>query len=1750
MRLIRLFVSSTFADFQIERALLHDAVFPRVARYCERHGLTFQPVDLRWGVTGELAADQKTMQVCLAEIRRSRNLSPRPNCLILLGDRYGWRPLPDMLDSETHSMLALLADPFEARVLEAAYALDTNAVPPAYRLRRGDEHGLAGALDEACLRALLERGAACMDDPGRRAALSGAATHQEVLAALGEPARAGEVVAWLRAFDRVPERASDDLLVGDYLHDGQADCAAAAELTRLKNALRAALPKTMIAADTVSLSAYRDGGPAMVAYVRRFARHVLRRLLCQIRMQLTVLRVEADAGVDLEDAAHRRFGSARCEGLRGRDAELAAIASHLNGTANHPLVLTGPGGSGKSSIMASAAGRLRRGVDIVRFVGATPASTSLRGMVADLCARLDRAYRPQAAHVPLSDGEPLAAALGERLRLVGAERPLYLLVDALDQFPPAQQASMLRWLPPTLPPHVHVLLSCRDGFSLPPRVATLAVPPLPATAARRLLEDWLGAHGRTLTAGQRAAVEAGYAACPLPLWLRLASEQALQWHSDNVVSALPLTLDGMVSSSLAGLRRRHAPVLLTQALAYIGASRYGLSELELARLLAADLAVRAEFERNSHHPWDVVAHGLPQVLWSRLRLDLGPYLIERGVDGTLLLAFFHREFAEVVVRDLVAPQAHAIHATLAAHFAHPAGPDLALRAERGNVPALRRLSEQAFQLLAAGDHAGLENVLGDFAYAMAKCGVVRLPELLQEHAAVARPAALVAWRDFLRSHAGSLAQADATWPAYKVLLQLAQEQAEAHPVAQASQAWLATGACTWRWARRELRPAVLQAHKILAQFPVPAGEEDPFRKALELEGDRIATIGRGGSGADESCSFDATVRIWNAASGLLEHELAEHGGSVFEILALPGERVATVATDGWLRVWSAASGACLAVCAAKGARQLALLDGRRLLVACSDPPRNECRSLDDLTLLASAALDLWSNVYGLGNGQALLAHGDAYWTGAQDQQDDQVCYWLWEVDGASQAEPVRLDYRRRLSAADGSTLLWSANASTLLLLGGGATRRSAILPAPATDARLVEGFGAAVALADGRIVLLAWSGALHVLLNPHGVPSTADSSECEDDGRWGVCVLSDGSLLSWRSASESGYAVLRWRCDGILLGSWGGPGWLSGLVPGPENRVLARYVYRSEEGSESTHPVECWNGTDGRVLATMHGHFNFVDHVSWLPGGRVLSWSEDDGTVRTWDAGSGSQLALFNVEGFIRFVLPLADGSLLASGFNALFRFNLDFRDEPALPCGGLQMPDGLALAWDDAESATLWRSSDRHALSAVDNSGDIARVRRCGDGLLMWDRTLRHWTLWADGDRRLLATVLPDEFTRDEDDAAFRLFGDVLISLIPQESGEVLMQRHKLDGSGTAEAVRLNAPWFECIEETYVLSPHCAALLSKKGLAVHVVQGGKVIERQWRQRQRLGGSLLLASGMVCCFGRTLSLWNGDGELAVSRLLQEVPVELVPLPAGCLLVCMPSSVLALHGDDLGQCWEHRGTAPFRYWRASPTADGRLLLESRYRNQTTLEVIDAAGAHLCRLTDLPSPGKAERMHMGVSLDVDAPRPQLQDDTLLVFGESGRWQRWNLATRRLCGDYGGIPKYADAQLLDGGRLLWATGHTPCLFDTANGKRLAAAQPERSGIWLRAAPFSDTGKPGLALLGASGWEKGEQVFWTHSRHRGVVALSDAPDGRMLLKGANHFSKHQHSGFWVRLMLGALPQPNDKDVSKADTSGWKLND
>jgi nephrocystin-3 len=93
---VRVFISSTFRDLQVEREYLVKKVFPELRDLCHSRGVAFTEIDLRWGITEAEAEQGNIIRVCLDEIEQHR-----PYFIGILGSRYGTTPNitdPDVMD--------------------------------------------------------------------------------------------------------------------------------------------------------------------------------------------------------------------------------------------------------------------------------------------------------------------------------------------------------------------------------------------------------------------------------------------------------------------------------------------------------------------------------------------------------------------------------------------------------------------------------------------------------------------------------------------------------------------------------------------------------------------------------------------------------------------------------------------------------------------------------------------------------------------------------------------------------------------------------------------------------------------------------------------------------------------------------------------------------------------------------------------------------------------------------------------------------------------------------------------------------------------------------------------------------------------------------------------------------------------------------------------------------------------------------------------------------------------------------------------------------------------------------------------------------------------------------------------------------------------------------------------------------------------------------------------------------------------
>lgn len=782
-RIFRLFVSSTFSDLKAERNALQEHVFPRLKHLCQLADCRFQDIDLRWGVSEEAGLDQRTMRICLQEIARCQEATPRPNFVVLLGDRYGWCPLPFEIPADDFAVIAAAAANDDLRLLEW-YRRDDNAVSTVYRLlprERGtpyEDYDTWTTEVERPLHALLARGTASLA-PERRARYSASATEHEIRAGALVPGAKQHVFGFFRTIAQLPNAGAGEFR--DLDPAGAPDTVAAARLQQLKERLekwlgpnvehysstwlgdsgssgsinrdcvvvldrltellfeRRGLDRNLddrewaeIEEHKVALLGGRPSGepvasPITLTHIPALCADLYLRIGRMILHQIAQLATH-DA-LEGEKAAHRDFGRSRSVNFIGRRDVLDTMRGYLGGPERRPLVVAGDSGSGKTALLAHAAAQVPLWQPdaevVVRFVGATPESADGRSLLLGVCREVARRYDADEARIP-EDYRDLARQFPDRLAMASERRPLTIFLDALDMLSASDRANALGWLPRTLPPNVYLIATTTAGegqTAVERRLGPERIVPLDTLSLHegaRLLRLWLAGAQRRLTRAQRRVVLEGFSRTRLPLYLKLAFEAAREWTSDEQAGPLAIDVPGLVAGLFARLSDE-------------GNHGERMVSRSLAYMAAArhgltedeilDVLSRDETVMQAFRersPKSPPANRLPVVVWSRLFHDLQSYLARQRADGTTVLTFYHQQVRRCAhAKFLADADGTARHAHLAKYYEDDAR--LAVDGPAGQQAYnLRKLAEQPYQQALAERWKELAATLGNLDFLQAK----------------------------------------------------------------------------------------------------------------------------------------------------------------------------------------------------------------------------------------------------------------------------------------------------------------------------------------------------------------------------------------------------------------------------------------------------------------------------------------------------------------------------------------------------------------------------------------------------------------------------------------------------------------------------------------------------------------------------------------------------------------------------------------------------------------------------------------------------------------------------------------------------------------------------------------------------------------------------------------------------------------------------------------------------------------------
>jgi WD40 repeat protein len=1156
IKAFRLFVSSTFADFAAERDVLQREVFPALDGYCAAKGYQFYPLDLRWGVNEEAQLDQRTAEICLNEVRATKADYPPPNFLIMIGNRYGFVPLPYAIaQDEFEAIVAWLEGrgrQDDVRALGSVYQHDGNHLVPrglsdagpddvlngAYTLRsRVDElpelrSAEPWAEHEAELRAALQEAADGLLTLGQISAAAHekyflSLTDQEIIHGLpgyrpvvDQVSPSSPVTDGPPAIAVIREIVTDSSIVPDHFF-GQGP-----RLDALKDAIRRVVPEDHIvtARATIDENGRLDG-----RYLADFAARIQDKLKFAIDQHIA--RVEAterapDYALTSERAAHRAFGEQKLKIFVGRERELAATARYLAGAddGQRPLVLHGRSGLGKSALMARAIALAEapgRAPVVARFIGASAASSNPRALLVSLVEDL-------AAHgIVTVSGEFEQDAIKFNAQIAALlssiTSPAVVFLDALDQL---QKPHDLGWLPAKLPEALKLVVSVlhdaayeadsglyRDLRNRLEPDAFLQIESLGLPQGREILCALEQQTRHRLQDGQRDYIIGKFEQAEgSPLYLRTAFEIARSWKSYHNAGAGRFVLAegtaGVIAQLIAELSsvQHHEPELVTRTLGYLAAAKDGLSAKELTDVLSRDAGV---MQAISSERFGAQADKLPPSLWVRLNRDLSPFLVEKQIDEQPLLQFFHRQVAQVARRQYYEPVKVLLHAALVTYFE-----SLAVAQDSRRIYTRRSLSELPYQLHHANNSLRLGEILMSPAWMRQKLNACGIRALIGDYKYTSGKAPTLV---------GQVLEL------VEQALSRDPRQLEAQLVNRLSGAFVndPTESAALDSLLSEARVLIMPP-ALIARWPSLAAADGAEVRRFEghapLNSVAFSPDGRhivSGAGQRMRDGTDNALRLWDLGTGREVHRFEGHGQRVNAVAyCSDGLQIVSCSADKTVRLWNTATGRC---------RTFEGHDDEVTAFAISPSGR----------YIVSASLDKRSLIWEIATGK-----------------------------GGSSAGPG--------SAALAIAIYWDKNDELLPesiafgLRGGSLYLR-----------------GIHVRRIHRRTVYLS------------GHTDDLTSACFSPDGKKIVSGSKDKTIRVWEVATQH---CRRFR---------GHTGEVTAVAFSPDGRHIA--------SASSDHTVRLWGAESGRSLC-FKGHGHTVSSVAFSPDGKHIASASQDQTVRIWRA--------------------------------------------------------------------------------------------------------------------------------------------------------------------------------------------------------------------------------------------------------------------------------------------------------------------------------------------------------------------------------------------------------------------------------------------------------------------------------------------------------------------------------------------------
>ncbi|RNA01612.1 NACHT and WD repeat domain-containing 2-like, partial [Brachionus plicatilis] len=675
------------------------------------YGLDFLIYDMRWGISNEITTSHMTTTVCLNEIKNCQNTSVGPNFVAFLSHRYGSRSLPTRIKANEYEILlkelnssndydkTFNFDDEENKInfrienmLVFCYDLDDNETPARYKLKHIDKiiknfkendsilNRVWNKLEKKLgylLRALAEN---CLIKklitPVEHERYFVSVTEKEIFNGILKAKNVEKNVLYFeREIEDLDENIEKNVSIAKRFTELDKKNCADKEVRNLLDELKykkipSKLPESNMfkfkvkwdSKSGISLDTHRE-------YIEKFAETFYE----QVKKLIDVNYEQQKEFDDLshedheliqEVIDHACFCNETVSKFHGRADILQEIQKYLLDASNNiPYVLHGESGCGKTAILAKIASEIFKIVPdpdnycvLLRFLGTTPISSDIIKTFQSLIRQLSKIFNIQMNEFKAKNEIEAKDELEYTLSYVHKNYPnnkIVIILDSIDQL--NSHFYNLNWLITRLNRNVKIVFSTLPDHGNILQILKIRIDhqnlrkicSLDTKLAEEIILDWLQRKDRKITSQQlRILKELFEQATLYPLYVKLIFDVVSKWTSffepDQDFFEC-LHIDSLIRYIFNSLEKVHGRLLFSRTIIYMNLFKNGISENEIEDIISLDDDVLYDIFEFHAPP----IRKLPKALWSRIKNDLKEYMVEKEVDDTRVIYWYHRRFIEV-----------------------------------------------------------------------------------------------------------------------------------------------------------------------------------------------------------------------------------------------------------------------------------------------------------------------------------------------------------------------------------------------------------------------------------------------------------------------------------------------------------------------------------------------------------------------------------------------------------------------------------------------------------------------------------------------------------------------------------------------------------------------------------------------------------------------------------------------------------------------------------------------------------------------------------------------------------------------------------------------------------------------------------------------------------------------------------------------------------------------------------------------